>query len=58
MRNPGAYMPCHSGIEQYLLLRVEGHIQVPVLALVREADGAFVLEGMDKSVSNRHQRGR
>ena len=43
MRNPGAYMPCRSGTEQHFQLRVEGHIQAPVLALAREADGGVVL---------------
>ena len=43
MRNPGAYMPCRSGTEQHLQLRVQGHIQAPVLAPVREADGVVVL---------------
>ena len=44
-------MPYRSGIEQHLPLRVEGHIQAPELVLVQEADGAFVLESIDVSVS-------
>ena len=45
------YMPYRSGIKQHLPLRVERHIQAPELVLVQEADGAFVLESIDMSVS-------